>query len=454
MPSGAETIHGGGLNFAFTVYGTNTLRYANQFVQNVNALLQNENVTIVNAIQLDHQNVPGERLPGNSTPVYELVPSTVQGGPQEFFVPGSGYVLDSIGGASTVIGFASGGDTILVAAINARATINTFGSNNQVIFVDGNNTFNGSDTGGNETVVAGTGFDTINTGTGLTTVNSGTGDATIYLNDTASGAYNDKVWLDDGNSLVIANGTGDVVVATTEGQTVVGGPGETSASVLTVALLPNSDGTANGNDLINAGAGYTNVVDESSNNTVNGGSGGLTFISGDSITASINTGNGYSVIFGNSGASLTLATQAGDTGGSTFIAGAGNESLLGGGATASILAFGGQDTAGNDSIVTGTGNDTLVAGMGNETLDGGTGNNTFLIDATSSGGNVVLGDFGANLAGDSIAFSGFNAQDVQAALDAGQEVNGNFIITLSDSTTVTFVGVSSESQLNGHIVTF
>jgi Ca2+-binding RTX toxin-like protein len=453
MPVGSETIHGGGLNFAFTVYGTNTLRYANQFVQNVNALLVNENVTIVNAGQADRY-VPGH-VPGNSTPVYELVPSTVQGGTQDFFVPGAGYVLDSIGGANTVSTFGSGGDTILVAQINARATINTSGSNNLVIFVDGNNTFNGSQTGGNETVVAGTGFDTINTGTGLTTVNSGTGDATIYLNDTAQGAFNDKVWLDDGHSLVIANGTGDVVVATTEGQTIVGGPGETSNSALTVALLPNSDGTANGNDLINAGAGYTNVVDESSNNTINGGAGGLTFIGGDSVTASINTGAGYSIIFGNVGESLTLTTQAGDTGGSTFIAGAGNESLLGGGATASILAFGGQDSAGNDSIVTGAGNDTLVAGLGNETLAGGTGNNTFLIDATASAGaNVVLSDFGNNLAGDSIAFSGFSAQDVQQALDNGQEVNGNFVITLSDSTTVTFAGVSSESQLNGHIITF
>jgi Ca2+-binding RTX toxin-like protein len=449
MPSGAETIHGGGLNYAFTAYGTNTLRYANQFVQNVNALLQNENVTIVNAIGGDQPNVPG-----NGTPVYELVPTNVQGGPQQFILPGSGYVLDSIGGANTVGGFGAGGDTILVVGINPHATVNTSGSNNLVIFVDGNNTFNGSTKGGNETVVAGTGFDTINTGTGLTTVNSGTGDASIYLNDTANGAYNDKVWIDDGHNLVVANGTGDAVVATTEGQTVVGGPGETSASVLTVVLLPNSDGTANGNDLINAGAGYTNVIDESSNNTINGGAGGLTFIGGAGVSASINTGAGYSVIFGNSGDSLTLTTQTGETGGSTFIAGAGNESLFGGTATASILAFGGTDPAGNDSIVTGTGNDTLVAGMGNETLQGGTGNNTFLIDATSSSGNVVLNDFGANLAGDSIAFSGFSAQDVQQALDQGQEVNGNFIITLSDSTTVTFVGVSSESQLNGHIVTF
>jgi len=446
MPTGTETIHGGGINFAFTVYGTNTLRYANQFVENVNTLLQTENATFLNAIQGAQAN------PGNSTPVYDLVPNN-QGGTQEFLLPGAGYVLDSIGGPVSVAGYGSGGDTILVAAINARTTIQTFGSNNEVIFVDGNNTFDGSSTGGNETVVAGTGFDTINTGTGLTTVNSGTGDATIYLNDTAAGAYNDKVWLDDGHSIVYANGTGDVVVATTEGQTVDGGTN--ASSVLTVAILPNSDGTANGNDLINAGAGYTNFIDESSNNTINGGSGGLTFISGASITASINTGDGYSLIFGNAGTSLTLTTQAGDTGSSTYVAGSGNESLLGGAATASILAFGGQDSTGSDSIATGAGNDTLVAGLGSETLDGGTGSNTFLIDANAAAGaNIVLSDFGANLAQDSVGFSGFSASEIQSALDNGTEVGGNFVIQLSDSTTVTFVGVSGESALNGHIITF
>lgn len=453
MPTGSESIHGGGINFAFTVYGTNTLRYADQFVQNVNALLQQENATFVNPVGGEAR----QNLPGNLTPVYDLIPSTVQGGAEQYILPGAGYVVDSIQGAHTVGGFGAGGDTILVAAINARADVKTSGNNNQVIFVDGNNTYDGSTVAGagGDTVVAGTGFDTINTGGGATTVNSGTGDATIYLNDTVDGAFNDKVWIDDGHALVVANGTGDVVVATTEGQTINGGS-QTSSDFLTVVLLPNSDGTASGNDLINAGAAYTTITDDSSDNTINGGSGALTFIGGANITASINTGNGYSVIFGNNGDNLTLTNQAGATGATTFVAGAGNETLFGGSATTSILAFGGQDSAtGADSIVTGAGNDTLSAGLGNETLDGGTGNNIFLVDATHSlDGNVVLGDFGANLAGDSIAFSGYNASDIQAALDAGQEVNGNFVIQLGDSTTVTFVGISGESALNGHIITF
>ena len=197
MPAGAITISGGSgkdtISFAFTVTGTNTLRYAQNLANTVDHLIApttkgglGQSITFVDQGALASQGPGADTL----TPVFVLVPVEADSA-AAFHIDAAGYVIDSIGGAITVDGAVTGGDSVIVAAINSATTFNAQGSGNSVVFVSGNNTYNGTslDTG-NDTIVAGSGFDTIITGQGSNTINSGTGDATITLNDTGSGAFN------------------------------------------------------------------------------------------------------------------------------------------------------------------------------------------------------------------------------------------------------------------------
>jgi Ca2+-binding RTX toxin-like protein len=458
----AITINGGQgsdtINFAFTVTGTNTTRYANTFSTFVNNLLADGDPLIPTSPPL------GASVPGGvpAVPLYMLTPSTVSGGTNAYVIDTAGYIIDSIGGAVTV--GATGNDTILVAAINAATTFNeaTGANSDKVIFVDGNNTFNGDTTTGGadsvgDTIVAGSGFDTIRTGAGFATVNSGTGDATIYLNDTAvGGVVSDHVWLDDGHSVVYANGSNDAVIATTAGQTIDGSMNTAATSFLTVVLQPNTDLTTNGNDLVTAGAGGTEVFNENSNNTINGGSGALFVINGSDVSTTVNGGGGATNVFGAAGDTITFGNVSGITTGLTaLIAGSGDETLNGAAATSNLAFYGSADSTGSALMVGGAGNDTLQAGVGNETLTGGAGDNLFVFNAAAdAGGTLTISDFGAS-ANNILAFTGYNPADILNAINSGTEdQSGNFVVTLSDNTQITFTGVTSASQLDGHIVNF
>jgi hypothetical protein len=460
MAAQSQTISGGSgagkIYIAFTATGsTYSLSYVDTLVGAIQGILNAGGNTDTVGPTGGNTFFPGAEDAG-STPIYQLVPDTQTVGEQTFNIATSGYVVDTIGGAVMVNTDSAGGDSILVVGNSEATTVNAAGSDNLIVFVDGNNVYNGSATSDGDTVVGGSGNDTINTGAGSTTVNAGTGYDSITLNDTGSGAYNDQVYLDTGHDMVMADGTGDLVVATTEFVTVMGGSGETAMSNLTVDLLANNDGTPNGYDQITGGAGYLTVTDNSSDNTINGGAGGLTFIGGANISATINTGNSTALIFGSTGDNLTIGTVAGDTGGAVFAAGAGNETLNGAGATGNLTLFGASQANGSgatDVLIGGAGNDTLVAGAGVDSLTGGAGSNTFLIDAYGAeGGNITITDFAGN---DSVAFGHYSQADVATALQDGQDINGNFVITFAESsTTVTFTGITSASQLDGHIITF
>jgi hypothetical protein len=453
MPSGAITIHGGSgtdtISYAFTVTGTNTLRYAQSFANSVNHLIGSTASGGLgdSIVQISQFGAPSA-APASPT-VYELVPPSSGLIDSPFLVGGPGYIVDTIGGALTVK-TAVGGDSILVAAINAATTFDAAGGNNLAIFVDGNNTYNATATDtGNDTIVAGSGFDTIYTAAaGSTTVNSGTGDATIYLQDTGSGAFNDHVWLDDGSSTVYANGTGDAVIATTAGQTIIGGT--VAGASLGVALLPNSSGAVNGNDAVTAGAGTTTVWDDSSNNSITGGSGTLYFVAAANVEANITSGSGN--IFGFAGAGDTINIGGNGTGTVYFDAGTGNATLDGAGGTSTMYLFGGGSSSTSQDLIGGNGHDVITAGAGSETLTGGTGTNAFqFIDGLSTGGNMVITDFGTN---SNLLLDGFTQADVTKLMSGGTESGGNYSVTLSNSLTLTFDGVTSGSALAGHIISF
>ena len=278
------------------------------------------------------------------------------------------------------------------------------------------------------------------------------------LQDSTAGAataFNDYVYLDDGHSTVYANGMRDAIVATAPGQTIDGGIGTGQNDVIVLVAS-----TSDGNDVINGGAATVALFDNSSGNSVFGGSGALSFIGGADVSASVVGGSGGATIFGASGDSITYFSNVAATT-AVIVAGFGNETLNGSGAQNSLMIYGATSdeasitSAINDSLSGGTGNDTLVSGAGYETLSGGGGDNLFVIDATNDGvgAHITIADFGAT-SGNLVGFANYTTAQVQAALDSATTVSGgggevNTVITLSDNTQVTFIGVSS---LSGHTI--
>ena len=472
------TIHGGSgsdtINFAFTVTGTNTTHYAVLFENEVNTLLAatpaggGQVPVFVNASNTSASFGLNQTA---GLPVYVTKGVTSTGGASPAYTaPTAGYFLDTISGGSTITLDSVGADTVLVAAINSDALIVGNGSDNQITFVTGANVFDGSADTGGDTVTAGSGQDTIYTSlVGSTTVYSGTGSATIVLQDTtpstAGGYINDLVYLQDGSSTVYASGAWDGVIATIQNQTIVGYTSDSgtilAGSQLVAVLGPSSDGSPVSNDLvIGAGSATVYAYDNSSGNTVEGGAGQLVFVGGAGISATVDAGTGQAALFGSAGDTITLGSVAGGTGSLAFAAGAGNESLNGAGFTNLLYLFGGQASGGgaapSDTLVGGSGANLLTAGAGTELLQGGTGDNYFQIGmGTSENANITINDFSANGTISTLILDNFSAADKQAIYGATEQSGASgIVVTIGDSTTVTFTGITSGSQLQGHIISF
>jgi Ca2+-binding RTX toxin-like protein len=447
-----------GSSTVFTVTGTRTLLYAQAFQAYLDAALKAGNLDIQQG-----DTIAATASVSFAPPVPVDVNEAVlkgAGGALSTTVPGGyQFLFDNYSGISTITGAATGGD-VLVAAINAQATYYDEGGNNTVVFVDGNNHYVGDSTSGagSDTIVAGSGFDTIDTGAGRSTVDSGTGEAVINLHDTIAGdtgtVYNDYVYLDDGMSVVNANGTRDAVVATAPGQVIDGGLSASQTDC--IVLLAGSTG-----DVVNGNGATISLFDSGDGNSIFGGSGQLTFVGEADINASILGGSGTTDIFGGVGDSIVFDGTS-TAGHAAFLASAGNETLLGALSQTAMALYGYNGTAASvtsgvqDVLVGGAGNDTLVTGAGHETLTGGGGNNLYLIDATTDGvgGNIVITDFGAS-SGNLLGFENYSAAEIQSALNNAYTVTGasgetNTILTLSDNTQVTFIGVST---LSGHTIT-
>jgi hypothetical protein len=440
---------GVGQSLVFTVTGTQTTAYAEAFSQFAS--------TATTFTSLDNVAAQARANFGPALDTTTLYTFDQIGGSA---LAVGGYLLDEASGASTIYG--SGvGDTVLFAGVNQSGTYVDNGGSDQIIFVSGDNTYDGVNAtdGSTDTIVAGSGYDTINTGTNDAIVDSGTGKADITLNDTGStGTYNDLVYLDDGQSTVYADGLYDGVVANAAGQTLIGG---TVTGALNVYVLNTSElaSTAAGNDLVVAGAATTAILDDTSSNTIFGGSGVLYAAVGTSVTsASIVGGTGGNYIYGADGSTLTFYASTTDTAPNVLVGNAGSETLNGAASDGNLLFFAGQapDAVGsvgaatyNESLVGGSGNDSFVSGSGFETMVGGAGNNLFDIsaqDSTVGGASITIADFGAS-AGNEYEFSGFSGNPVVSETDGSNGVT----LTLTDNTTVIFLGETA-AGLNGHLI--
>ena len=148
----AITIHGGSgadtINYSFVVTGTSTTRFAEQFAGTVNALLLGGD-----PLTLVHSSGGDARLPeqGAQAHIYDLIPSTVNGGSNVFNIFNAGYVIDSVSGGAQLN--LAGGDTVIVAGQNSQTTVTSAnagvaGNNDVIVFVSGNNEYIGDTTAG------------------------------------------------------------------------------------------------------------------------------------------------------------------------------------------------------------------------------------------------------------------------------------------------------------------
>jgi len=99
--------------------------------------------------------------------------------------------------------------------------------------------------------------------------------------------------------------------------------------------------------------------------------------------------------------------------------------------------------SGDTEIVGGWGNDRFVAGLGDSTIMGGPGKDVYAFIKGASGGHDIIWGFDSN---DEIVLEGYGKGAVKAALSSQVQVSGGVQITLTDSTTVTFMGLSQLSK--------
>ena len=138
-----------------------------------------------------------------------------------------------------------------------------------------------------------------------------------------------------------------------------------------------------------------------------------------------------------------MAVINGTPGNDTLVGTAGGDTIRGRAGDDTISGLGGKDTllggSGNDIIDGGGGKDIIWGGAGDDTLTGGAGKDTFVIQ--SGFGSDTITDFESrdiiNVIDPEI--TGY-ASFLAALVDDG---SGNSVLTLTDGTTVTFIGYTS-----------
>ncbi len=177
-----------------------------------------------------------------------------------------------------------------------------------------------------------------------------------------------------------------------------------------------------------------------------------------SQTADLLSGQGAATLVGAAN-NVMIHQDPGTSTGAMMVAGTGNETLFGAGASA-IDQYWGSFQGGNDLMFAGSGTDILVGGDGADTIVGGSGTNVFYVISAQAIGamtntTVTPGqDVIANAhAGDILALTGFDslygtsgsgaaARSVSNALASGASA-----VTLADGTSLRFIGPTAGLQI-------
>ncbi|MGI3776066.1 MAG: beta strand repeat-containing protein [Janthinobacterium lividum] len=177
--------------------------------------------------------------------------------------------------------------------------------------------------------------------------------------------------------------------------------------------------------------------------------GGSTLFAGggnDLLVASGTDNNGFNTLLA-AGGSETL-TGAGSTGRNLFFGGTGADVIVAGGGASTVVAGPGAATisggsgaaaifagAGSAVVLGGSGADYVQAGAGNATLFAGAGMDIVGVVSGQAGGSLVVSGFRAGI--DRVSAQGYAAGPVVAS------GGGSTVLTFSDQTRVTLLGVAS-----------
>jgi hypothetical protein len=411
---------------------------------------------------------------------------------------GANVVLfdDGVGGAVLVGN--TGNDTVIAGAANdslvgGNGNNVLFGGTGQIALVAGSgNNLIGAPSGSTYAISVGGGNDTIY-GNGSGTVTGGSG--TSLLDVSGAGPSTSNLLISNGTADTVIGGAGATTVQALGSQTLIyGGTGgltlETSGSFDTISASAATSvaATLSGSQALLFGAlGATVITDQGTQDTVvggagaltvnggvgasqllvfgggpltfvggtgaatvaggssamvTGGSGGVTFAADAGSSDTVTAGSGGATLFGAANATVVIAGSASSV---LAVAASGNETLNGASSGVGDLFWGG---AGGDLLIGGSGNDTLAGGAGSTTLTGGAGDNFFFVTDGHAGGNDYITDFTAQ---DTVGLFGYGSAAAGTALQDASSSAGNVTLTLSDNTTITFLGVASSTELTGHV---
>jgi Ca2+-binding RTX toxin-like protein len=242
-----------------------------------------------------------------------------------------------------------------------------------------------------------------------------------------SGSASFTYTLSDGNG---ASSTATVALSVSSGSNIINGTAGSNILFGTAA-----------NDIINALAGDDIVVAGDGNDTIYAGSG----------TDLVEAGNGNDLIYGEAGTDIIYGNDGDDIAyggdGDDFVIGAnGNDTIYGDLGNDSLQGDAGNDLiyggAGADTMYGGSGNDVLSGQAGNDIMSGDTGNDRFVF--TAGFGKDRITDFQAgSTVSDIIQLSlGTSFDTFAEVMAATTNVQGNAVITISSSDTITLVGVT------------
>ncbi|WP_157692534.1 hypothetical protein [Granulibacter bethesdensis] len=339
-------------------------------------------------------------------------------------ISGNGLLTVKAPGTVTVSGNNTySGGTVLDGASVAVSSASGLGTGGVAMVAGSANAL--SLTSGSATVWS-AGVDTISAGMASVKVAaSGVGKLTFVGGKEASQIYGGggamTVFGGEGDGMFAAGGAGSVIVNGAGNATVIGGGGNAVFGGSGAALI---FGGAQGADSIIGGSGSSTIVGQSGDHIV-GEAGNMLVFGSNSATDTIVGGNATTVVGGSAG------TQLLSNGNALFWGGSGNDMIWGG--------------SGSTTAMLGSGDDTIYIGSGTMSIAGGSGHDVYTVIAGQAGGSAVIFDF--NPGQDSLVLQGYDAASIVKNVQPGYVT-----LSLSDQTTLTFVG-TDPSSLPGQITT-
>ena len=351
-----------------------------------------------------------------SLPVFDTTPKTLAAS------TGSGPIGSVVDLLSETNNFVSqGNDTITVHS--GTATIAAMGPSTVVNNVDANLTFYGNASATN--VFGGNGTITAIGGTGGGTLIGGLAGNNVLV---AGGGTTTLVGVAAGDTLFGSDTGTDTLSAGGSGETLVGGGG-------TETLVARAGSVAFG------GSGNSTLFSGDEGGSILVGGSGTSVLVAGAGNEEMWGGSGYSTLWGGSGSDVlggngdinSNTVMIGGVGNDVFVASAGTNTIYGG--KGNDLVWGGS---GNLTIHEGNGNDTVAFGTGTTTVDGGAGTNVYVLINGRAGGNDVINNF--KVGTDHLSLNGYDPATVNQSV-----IGGNTVVSLSDHSTITLVGVTEHN---------